>query len=230
MSERNPQTEAELVAFVRSIDVAAPASLHTGVQALVADQQTRHTPRGARRSRLAVPVLAGALAAVAAIVIALVAFAGGGGSGMPDELHAASQLTLGGAMLGAPAESPRNRSELTAQVDGVSFPYWEESFGWRASGARVDRVGGRLVRTVFYTNARGQRIGYAIVGGTPPPRVSGGTELWVQGKPFRLLQIGDAKAIAWLRSGRLCVVSGRGVDGATLLRLASWHARGAVTA
>jgi hypothetical protein len=28
--------------------------------------------------------------------------------------------------------------------------------------------------------------------------------------------------VTWLRDGHLCVLSGRGVSGATLLRLASW--------
>jgi len=31
-----------------------------------------------------------------------------------------------------------------------------------------------------------------------------------------------APVVTWLRDGHLCVVSGHGVSGATLLRLASW--------
>jgi hypothetical protein len=105
----------------------------------------------------------------------------------------------------------------------VSFPYWKESFGWRSTGARVDRIGGRSVQTVFYADASGRRVGYAIVGGKPPLSTGGGQALWRDGREYRLLRINGVQAIVWLRSGRLCVVSGRGVDGAMLLALASWH-------
>ena len=37
-----------------------------------------------------------------------------------------------------------------------------------------------------------------------------------------------ARLVTWLRDGHLCVVSGRDMDSATLLRLASWN-DGAVT-
>ena len=53
-------------------------------------------------------------------------------------------------------------------VGGVTFPSWERAFGWRATGARTDTVGGREVTTVFYANSRGQRIGYAIAAGPRP--------------------------------------------------------------
>jgi hypothetical protein len=52
--------------------------------------------------------------------------------------------------------------------------------------------------------------------------VSGGATVWRNGIPYRLLREGGVETVAWLRSGHLCVVSGRGVDGATLLCLASW--------
>jgi hypothetical protein len=46
--------------------------------------------------------------------------------------------------------------------------------------------------------------------------------------PFRLLSEHGAPVVTWLRDGRLCVVSGQGVSGATLLRLASWDAHASV--
>jgi len=54
--------------------------------------------------------------------------------------------------------------------------------GWRAVGARVDRLSSRSVVTVFYANPRGQRVGYAIVGGAPLS-VSGGTTTTKDGIP-----------------------------------------------
>jgi hypothetical protein len=88
-------------------------------------------------------------------------------------------------------------------------------------------VGGRTVTTVFYANQTGQRIGYAIVAGTPAPWVSGGVAKWRDGISYRLSTGQGASVVTWLRHGRLCVLSGRGVDGATLLLLASWGERGA---
>ena len=107
-------------------------------------------------------------------------------------------------------------------MEGVAFPYWQEAFGWRSVGARSDRIGGRAVTTVFYANGGGQRIGYAILAGPPPP-LRGGAVTWRANTPYRLLHAGGMEVIAWLRGGHLCVISGRGVDVPTLLRLASWR-------
>ncbi len=42
------------------------------------------------------------------------------------------------------------------------------------------------------------------------------------GVSYRLLTENGAAVVAWLRDGHPCVVSGRDVSGATLLRLAGW--------
>jgi hypothetical protein len=168
-------------------------------------------------------VAAGALVAVVVAVLAVVL---GGGGQASLSLRQASALTLGPARTQAPPESTRNGAELVASVQGVHFPYWEEHFGWRSTGQRTDRVAGRTVTTVFYANGGGQRIGYAIVAGTPAPSMRGGAVQWRHGTPYRLLHANGAEVVTWLRDGRLCVLSGRGVDGATLLRLATWGERG----
>lgn len=219
MTTPPPQTESELVELVRASDVRAPASLHRQVDALLASR---------RRRRLVPPRrLLGAMAAAAAAGALVAALTGGDSPGL--SLRQASALTLRPAMTGAPPESQTHRAELTAAVDGVSFPYWGERFGWHGAGARTDRVDGRTVTTVFYTDARGRRIGYAIVSGTPAPATSGGTIAWRAGVSYRLLSENGAPVVSWLRDGRLCVVSGRGLDRATLLRLASWSDRGSST-
>ena len=51
---------------------------------------------------------------------------------------------------------------------------------------------------------------------------------WRDGVPYRLLSENGAQVISWLRDGHLCVVSGRDVSSATLLRLASWDDRGSL--
>jgi hypothetical protein len=104
----------------------------------------------------------------------------------------------------------------------VPFPYWEDRFGWRSTGTRSDRIDGRTVTTVFYSDSHGRRIGYAILAGTPAPRVAGGTIAWRDGVPYRLLTENGAAIVTWLRHGHLCIVSGHGISSATLLKLASW--------
>ena len=161
---------------------------------------------------------AAALAAVGAVLA--VALPGGeGGSALTP--NAAAALALSPATLPAPRESASNRSELTASVGGVAFPYWKERFGWRGSGARGDRLGGRAVTTVFYSNPSGQRVGYAIVAG-PAPASGGGTVVERWGVSYRLSARDGANVIVWRRGGHLCVMAGRGVSPRTLLALASW--------
>jgi hypothetical protein len=224
MSDPRPRTESELVELVRSIDAPAPDSLHSEVQALLATQRSgpwrgrlRAFPTGTLRSARG-PLAATALAAVAAAVLAIALSAGGGRVTM--SLREASAPTLRAATASAPRESAGNGAQLAASVDGVSFPYWEERFGWRSTGSRSDRVAGHAMTTVFYADARGRRIGYAIVAGTPP-RIGGGAVTWRGNVPYRLSYEHRAPVVTWLRDGHLCVVSGRDVSGATLLRLAT---------
>jgi hypothetical protein len=112
---------------------------------------------------------------------------------------------------------------LTAAVDGVAFPYWEDALGWRATGARTDAVGGRAITTVFYANRAGSQIGYAIVGGLPAPHTSGGAVVQLGPTQYRLLRVNGETVVTWQRDGRMCVLAGRGVAPATLLHLASWQ-------
>ena len=157
----------------------------------------------------------------AVVAVALAVVLSGGGS-PTISLGQAAAPTLRAATLPAPPESSAHHAQLAAAVDGVKFPYWEDRFGWRSTGARTDRVDGRAVTTVFYADSSGRRIGYAILAGTPAPRIGGGTIAWRDGVPYRLLAEHGAAAVTWVRDGHLCVISGRGVSNATLLRLASW--------
>jgi hypothetical protein len=218
VTKKQFHSEDELIEFVRTIDVRAPESLHASVQSLIA---TRTRRRG--RSFGAAPRAALAGGAIAAVVLALVLSLGGGARSNPSVRQTAALTTLP-ATAGAPPKSHTGRAELTAAVDGVAFPYWEDALGWRATGTRTDRVGGRPVTTVFYADHAGAQVGYAIVGGLPAPNVAGGTTASVRGIRYRLLSENGAAVVTWLRDGRLCVISGRGVDASTLLHLASWHA------
>ncbi len=212
------------VELTAAVDVRAPESLHREVEAMLApNRRARGRRRGragggfpARRVGLAT---AGALALAGVVAIGLIGGPAGPTRGL--SVQQAAALTLSPATMPAPAESSANRAELAATVGGVPFPYWKERFGWRGSGARADRVGGRTVTTVFYSNAQGRRIGYAIASGRAPS-VSGGTVVHRWGVDYRILSQSGAIVVAWERDGHLCVVAGRGVSARTLLGLASW--------
>jgi hypothetical protein len=227
MSDRPSPEESEVIEAIRSIDVHAPATLHERVDELVASRTGRRRPAlGAR------PLLAGATAL--AVLAAVLTVTLGGGSGSPTPIvDAASALTLGAATAPAPAESQTRSGQLMASVEGVAFPYWEKGFGWRSTGARVDRIDGRPVMTVFYGDGHGRRIGYAIAGGGAAEKLeltSSSIVLRRHGIPYRLLRLHGAGTVVWLRSGHLCVLSGHGVSENTLLRLASWDDGAGATA
>jgi hypothetical protein len=203
------------VELVAAVDVRAPASLHRRIEGMA---------RAPRRSRtLATPRIGFAAAAAAALAAGAIAIGLSRGptpsSGL--SVQRAAALTLSPATMPAPAESTAHRAQLDASVGGIPFPYWEERFGWRSSGARSDRLAGRDVTTVFYANARGRRIGYAIVSGRAPA-AHGGTVVWRWGVSYRLFNQGGATVVTWQRGGHLCVVAGRNVSARTLLSLASW--------
>ena len=166
-----PQAENEHVAeLLRAVDVRAPQRLHERVQTMVADRQGPARAWSSRRAdtsrarpnpgpspspsreliaaRLKPTLAAMALAAIVGVAIALLT---GGGAQQRPSVGEASALTLRAATMAAPSESATHAAQLDAAVDGVAFPYWQERFGWRATGARTDTVGGRGVTTVFYS-------------------------------------------------------------------------------
>jgi hypothetical protein len=231
MTEQRPRSESEIVELIRSIDVKAPDSLHRQLESMIAGQGRVAHRRGggsAARSFASASRLAAAGAIVAAVAaIAIILGTSGGGSGALSQ-RAAAALTLRPATQPAPQESAGDHAKLAADVEGVAFPYWEGRLGWRAVGARSDRIAGRAITTVFYADGRGRRVGYAIVGGSPTPLAGGGSVAWRHGTPYRLSVEGGVTAVSWLRHGHLCVVSGRGVSGAMLLHLASWEPKGSI--
>jgi hypothetical protein len=223
------QDEQQRIAtLLRSLDEPAPESLHRKIESLVASYQSRRLmARSPFRARGGFPAWGLAGTGVVAAVVATAVIAVGinpGGSTSAISFGQASASTFRAATLPAPSESPSHHAHLALAVNGVSFPYWDESFGWRSTGARTDRVDGRLITTVFYSDSSGRRIGYAILGGTPAPRIGGGTIVSRHGVNYRLLSENGAAVVTWLRDGHLCVISGRGVSSATLLQLASAHA------
>jgi hypothetical protein len=217
MSDELDPGESEVVELIRAIDVSAPADLHERVARML-DEPGFQRPTSNGRPLLRVGLAVSALAA--ALIVIAVSLATSGGSARLT-LAEASAVALRPATMAAPGVSPGDRLQLTIAVEGIAFPNWGERFGWRAEGSREDRLDGRAIKTVSYEDGQGHRLGYAIVAGKPAPAVSGGSIDWRGGEAYRLSRVGGEVVVTWERDGRLCVMTGRGVDSATLLKLAS---------
>jgi anti-sigma factor RsiW len=174
-----------------------PASVRAAVEA---------KRRGSRRGRAGwvVPRLgvAGALAAVVAVVGVLVLSGGPAGPTVAE----AAQLTDRPPSGPAPPGSAESSARLALDVDGVVFPDLLRRFGWRAVGVRRDRLDGRNATTVFYEKGD-RRIAYVIVGGEglPRPDAPGSTYRDVR---FHTLRVDGRLAVTWRRLGRTCVLVG----------------------
>ena len=227
MTERPTQQiddeQQKVAELLRSFDAPAPESLHRRVESLVAARQgPRFTRRDGRPRPFSARLRLAGVGVMAAAVVAGVIAVGLSGGSPALSMGQAAAPTLRAATFPAPPESEAHHAQLAAAVDGVPFPYWEDRFGWRSTGTRSDRIEGHMVTTVFYANSSGRRIGYAILAGSPAPRIGGGVIAWRRGVPYRLLSKNGTSTVTWLRDGHLCVLSGHGVSGTTLLRLASW--------
>jgi hypothetical protein len=203
-------------------DVAAPDHLRRAIDAAVAGARVTRRARphlGAWRPRLAGGLaLAGA---VAAALVVLGLFAGRilDDGGTAPGVRAVAPIALRTAIAPAPAARPGGEG-LVARVGPIRFPTYA-NHGLHAVGARSDTVGGRAVRTVFYADAAGRRIGYAIADARLP--VAGGQLVTRRGVQLRVLAHGATSIVTWRRDGRTCILAGRGVPVERLLQLASYE-------
>jgi hypothetical protein len=212
--------QREVVSILQALDVAAPDSLRDTIQVMAGEARPSREHRSSARRWSTRWSLAGAGALAAVAVVALLLALTAHTSAPPTVLQT-STLALARATSVSPAESP-DGTQLSTSVDGVAYPYWGKRFGWRTSGARTDRLGGRTIMTVFYTDARSRRIGYSIVAG---PALSAPDARLVRagGTSFRVLRQDGATIVTWRRDGHTCVLAGRGVSQSTLLALAGWQ-------
>jgi anti-sigma factor RsiW len=177
-------------------------------------------PRLGLRSGLG---LAGSLAALAAILVVLAT----GPAGPTVALAATVATRPAVASVGEPREDSVRLPGVRAA--GLPFPYWEDRFGWRATGARTDRIDGRALTTVFYRNGA-ERVAYTIVSGRPlAPGTSSVRTLTRARTELGILSTTSGRHIVtWTRRGHTCVLSGRGVPLKALLELAAWRADGQI--
>ncbi|HYB27137.1 MAG TPA: hypothetical protein VEF89_11030 [Solirubrobacteraceae bacterium] len=165
----------------------------------------------------------GAPAVTLATILALIA------GGEPGLTVAQAATLAARPAVATVAEPPDGRVTLPRlRAAGLPFPYWEDRFGWRATGARTDRIDGRVMTTVFYRRGA-QRIAYTIVSGKPLATGAGVRTLTrARTQLASFSTAGGQRVVTWLRQGHTCVLSGRDVPAAALFQLAAWRAHGRI--
>jgi hypothetical protein len=200
------------VTLTRGAQPSAPAGLRAALKAAEREQ-----PRPTSKARR--PMLGFAAAAAGVIALAVVALLPGGSA---PSVTAVAALAAAGPSSPPPASDPAHAGALRSEIDGVRYPYWADAFGWRASGIRTHRVGGRPTMTVVYANAANQTVDYTIVGGKPLGEPAGSAQQSAATR-FVGLTAGSRQIVTWRRDGHTCVVAATGVPLPTLLRLAEWR-------
>jgi anti-sigma factor RsiW len=224
---RQLERQRNVVAAVRALDVGAPVALRRAVEDAIEASATR-SPRvalpridgfAALRPR-ALLASGGALAAVAAAVLVLVL---SGGSTSPPTVQEAARVALRSPSAPAPRALPSG-DRLAVAVDGIVYPTWSQ-VGWHAVGQRMDTVGGHAIRTVYYANAKGVRVGYAIADGTALPVAGGRLVTVANGAQLRVMRLADGdQIVTWRRAGHTCILTaGREMPTARLVTLASYE-------
>jgi hypothetical protein len=210
--------EGEALISAATADVHAPQSLR---EAIERDRQRAAVRARApfwRRHRWGVVAAGTAAAALAAVALALET---GGDNGDPslDKVYATAQLNPTSA---APAVAGGEPPVLDANVGALEFPDWREKFGWKAVGRRESDLAGRRVTTVFYRNAEGARLGYAVVAGDALGGNPAGRPVEHKGKTYDVARGDERTIVTWTQQGHTCaIVAPSEVPQSTLVDLAA---------
>jgi hypothetical protein len=206
-----------------AIDAAARERAPSSLRARV--RLVQPPPRRHRAARLGVVGVTSALAACAAAVVAVV-LAVGSGTVAPTVAQAA---VLTGQAPQAAVNEPATGHETLPGVraSGLTYPYWEDRFHYKATGVRYDGIGGRRITTVFYRHGP-SRVAYEIVSGQPL-RVGGkASSSQRQGVQLRAMHTHRGLLVTWQRDGHTCILIGAHTGLPALLSLAAWHQGGRV--
>jgi hypothetical protein len=181
-----------------------------------------------RRARMrGVPRLLAPAAGVAALlVVAVVVVLSLGGPAGPSAVQAAELAGLPSTEP-APGKDTGNPTLLDRRLEDVAFPDWSKKFGWRAVGARTDRLDGRRAETVFYTH-EGHRIGYTVISGKPLDPPERAETVRRNGVEIHRYQDGDRTVVMFERGGLTCILAGHVLSQHTPLKLVAWKGDGAV--
>ena len=228
--EEHPQLRSAVAAqrrVLRAIEHARSEPAPHALRARLALARP-HTRRATAQRRLVGLVAAGTTAVgVAAAAAGVVVAIGGGTAVARASVLQASLLTDRGPQV--PVSVPQaGVDELpSVQADGLSYPYWEDRFGFQATGARYDRLAGQLVTTVFYSGGP-SRVAYEIVSGAPLRLGAMAGRTVRQGVLFRTLTSPRGSVVTWVRHGHTCVLVGGNTPLPVLLRLAAWRQGGRI--
>ncbi len=219
-SPRLQHTVAAQRRALSAIDRVSDESAPMGLRAQLALAQP---PSQARNRLRPAGLLAGGMAAA---LVALAVVISTGGSSAPTVVQASLlAVHLPQASVGSPSGQSQTLPGVTGA--GLSYPYLEDQFGYKAVGVRYDRMAGRTFTSVLYVRGA-SRVAYQIVSG-PPLRLGqrAGT-VTRQGVQFWTLHTSRWEIVTWVRSGHSCILVGRGVAVPAMLHLASWHQGGLV--
>jgi hypothetical protein len=217
-----PERHRRAVEALRHGGPATPDGLRRRLQALEPRSPELRPARQRGVPRLLAPVAGVAALLVVGVVVALSL----GGPAGPSMVQAAelAQLPATGP---APAHDTARSALLERGLEGVTFPDWSKRFGWRAEGARTDRLDGRRAETVFYTH-NGHRIGYTVISGDPLEPPKGAETVRRNGVEIHRYRDGDRTVVTFERGGLTCILAGHVVHRDTPLKLAAWKGSGAV--
>jgi hypothetical protein len=197
----------------------APSPLRARVSLL------RPTARSVRVGRPPALLAASVVGVCAAAVVAVLLVVGG--QTVAPTVAQAAVLNLRSPQSRV-AEPSVDRGVLPAvRAAGLTYPYWEDQFGYRAMGVRYDRMGGRRITTVFYLHGS-SRVAYEIVSGAPLRLGGQAGSALRQGLRLWTMNTRSGLVVSWLRHGHTCILVGAGNRMPTLLRLAVWHDGGRV--
>jgi hypothetical protein len=201
-----------VTALRATAQVRAPMALR---ERIVADRARAGRAPGRRRV-----VFGGGLAgALAVLALALALILPGGTPGSPSIGQAASLALRGPSAPPPPPGRASHKIRLARDVDEVYFPNWA-GIGWKATGERVDRLGGHFLDTIYY-RGYGKHIAYTIVGGSALAQPHGAALTVRNSTQLRSLGLGKRTIVTWRRGGHTCILSGAHVPDNTLLGLAS---------
>ncbi len=198
-------------------DTHAPQSLRESIER--DRERAQAAPKASfwRRPR----ILAATAATAAALAGIVVAIQAGSESSAPSlaAVEAAAGLE---ATRPAPPPEGGDPPVLAARVGPIPFPDWQKSFGWKAVGSRVDEISDRTVKTVFYRNPDGARLGYSIVAGEPLGEKPPGHPVTRAGNTYHVVDAGEHTLVTWTQQGHTCMfVASAAVPEARLVDLAA---------
>jgi hypothetical protein len=161
------------------------------------------------------------------IALVFVLLAGGGGAAYvvltreDDDPRTDDLVALAERPADESAADLRPRDgRVSLAVDGIAVPDWRRDKGWRAVGARRDKLRDHDAATVFYER-RGDRVALTIAERPALERPADAETVRGPRRSFLSASLRGRETLVWYRGGRTLVLSSADVPRQTLLKLVS---------